>query len=70
MNKAEERARNFKKSLDYYEWVSIAPEYAYKLGYEKAIEDLSLIPEDIVVILNLAREHSPEETAKIFNDSR
>lgn len=44
---------------------------AFQKGYEKALKDLALTPEDITVIKNLVGQvGSLEEVCRMFNESR
>lgn len=44
--RAEEKAREYENSLDYYHYTSDNPSVAYKAGYEQAEKDLALTGED------------------------
>lgn len=38
--RAEEKAREYEKSLDYYHYTSDPPSVAYKAGYEQTLSDI------------------------------
>lgn len=38
--RAEEKAREYENSLDYYHYTSDNPSVAYKAGYEQALSDI------------------------------
>ena len=40
MARAEEKAKEYEDSLDYYHYTSDNPSVAYKAGYEQALSDI------------------------------
>jgi hypothetical protein len=47
--RAEEKAREYENSLDYYHYTSDNPSVAYKAGYEQALSDIkNLIDSNIM----------------------
>lgn len=44
--RAEEKAREYEDSLDYYHYTSDNPSVAYKAGYEQAEKDLEITWEE------------------------
>ena len=43
--RAEEKAREYEDSLDYYQYTSDKPSVAYKAGYEQALSDIKSLIE-------------------------
>ena len=83
MARAEEKAREYEDSLDYYHYTSDNPSVAYKAGYEQAEKDLALTLEQVVkldnIIMNMVAEGYNdgyktrpfyEEVLKRFNEQK
>ena len=79
--KAEQKAQEYEKSLDYYHYTSDEPSVAYKKGYEQAEKDLALTWEDASAIVEIAMDiigegkiHGEQniytEVLKRFNEQR
>ena len=48
--RAEQKAKEYEKSLDYYHYTSDNPSVAYQKGYEQAEKDLALTWEDMKLL--------------------
>lgn len=83
MTRAEEKAREYEDSLDYYHYTSDNPSVAYKAGYEQAEKDLALSLAQVVkldnIIMNMVGEGYNdgyktrpfyEEVLRRFNESK
>lgn len=81
--RAEEKAREYEDSLDYYHYTSDNPSVAYKAGYDQAEKDLALSLAQIVkldnIIMNMVGEGYNdgyktrpfyEEVLRRFNESK
>lgn len=51
--RAEQKAQEYEKSLDYYHYTSDEPSVAYKKGYEQAEKDLALTWEDVAILITI-----------------
>lgn len=71
MTRAEELAKAYEESLDYYHCMNDWPSTAYSAGYEQAEKDLALTWEDVQLLDFYAMECQVEEYhGRKFNSSQ